>query len=299
MAYTKYSLTPADNNAAPPNGAPEGMLPSGVNDTMRDMMAQIRDVGDGIRDGTYTMTAPKITGGTITGVALSGNTFTSPVISGGSINNTPIGATTASTGAFSTLSVTGATTFSGATVANTFSSSGATITGGSISGITDLAVADGGTGASTLAANSVLLGNGTSALQTVAPSTTGNFLRSNGTTWVSEAVSVGAGTVTSVATGNGLSGGTITTSGTLSVACPGFNTVGSYCYAGTVTSIYPTSGTNYAAGSQIQSAHIEVDSGSGGYNVGVLTNNLSGTWKWMGGNSTSVQFNFAIACRVS
>jgi hypothetical protein len=136
MAYTKYSLTPADNNAAPPNGAPEGMLPSAVNDTMRDMMAQIRDVGDGIRGGTYTMTAPVITGGSITGAALSGNTFTNPVVSGGSINNTPIGATTASTGAFSTLSVTGATTFSGATVANTFSSSGATITGGSINGTT-------------------------------------------------------------------------------------------------------------------------------------------------------------------
>jgi hypothetical protein len=68
MAYTKYSLTPANNNNAPPDGAPEGMLPSGVNDTMRDMMAQIRDVGDGIRDGTYTMTAAKITGGTITGI---------------------------------------------------------------------------------------------------------------------------------------------------------------------------------------------------------------------------------------
>jgi hypothetical protein len=109
MAYTKYSLTPADNNAAPPNGAPEGMLPSAVNDTMRDMMSQIRDVGDGIRGGTYTMTAPVITGGSITGVALTGNTFTSPVISGGSINNTPIGATTASTGRFSDLTDTGLT----------------------------------------------------------------------------------------------------------------------------------------------------------------------------------------------
>lgn len=68
MAYTKYSLTPADNNAAPPNGAPEGMLPSAVNDTMRDMMSQIRDCGDGIRGGTYTMTAPIITGVSITGI---------------------------------------------------------------------------------------------------------------------------------------------------------------------------------------------------------------------------------------
>jgi hypothetical protein len=61
------------------------------------------------------------------------------------------------------------------------------ITGGSITGITDLAVADGGTGSSSLAANNVLLGNGTSALQVVAPGASGNLLRSNGTTWVSGA----------------------------------------------------------------------------------------------------------------
>ena len=39
-----------------------------------------------------------------------------------------------------------------------------------------------------------------------------------------------SGTVTSVATGNGLSGGTITTTGTLIIACPSFNTVGSYAF---------------------------------------------------------------------
>jgi hypothetical protein len=48
-----------------------------------------------------------------------------------------------------------------------------------------LPVANGGTGATTLAANNVLLGNGTSALQAVAPSTSGNVLTSNGTTWTS------------------------------------------------------------------------------------------------------------------
>lgn len=51
-----------------------------------------------------------------------------------------------------------------------------------------LAVANGGTGASTLTANNVLLGNGTSALQVVAPGTSGNVLTSNGTTWVSQAL---------------------------------------------------------------------------------------------------------------
>jgi hypothetical protein len=50
---------------------------------------------------------------------------------------------------------------------------------------TDLAVADGGTGSSSLAVNNVLLGNGTSPLQAVAPGTSGNVLTSNGTTWVS------------------------------------------------------------------------------------------------------------------
>jgi hypothetical protein len=48
-----------------------------------------------------------------------------------------------------------------------------------------LPVGNGGTGAATLTANNVLLGNGTSALQVVAPGTNGNVLQSNGTTWVS------------------------------------------------------------------------------------------------------------------
>jgi hypothetical protein len=52
-----------------------------------------------------------------------------------------------------------------------------------VSGI--LPVANGGTGASTLTANNVLLGNGTSAVQFVAPSTSGYMLVSNGTTWTS------------------------------------------------------------------------------------------------------------------
>jgi len=48
-----------------------------------------------------------------------------------------------------------------------------------------LPVANGGTGATTLTTNYVLLGNGTSAPQMIAPSTSGNVLMSNGTTWSS------------------------------------------------------------------------------------------------------------------
>ena len=37
-----FSETAGGNNAASPNGAPEGMAPSGVNDTIREIMAAIK-----------------------------------------------------------------------------------------------------------------------------------------------------------------------------------------------------------------------------------------------------------------
>jgi hypothetical protein len=48
-------------------------------------------------------------------------------------------------------------------------------------------VSDGGTGATTLTSNNVILGNGTSAPNFVAPGSSGNVLTSNGTTWTSAA----------------------------------------------------------------------------------------------------------------
>lgn len=63
---------------------------------------------------------------------------------------------------------------------------GGSITNGNIVSLTSpLGVANGGTGASTLTANNVILGNGVAAVQFVAPGTSGNALVSNGTTWVS------------------------------------------------------------------------------------------------------------------
>ena len=79
-----------------------------------------------------------------------------------------------------------------------------------------LPVASGGTGAATFTANNVLLGNGTSALQVVAPGTAGNILTSNGTTWQSTAPA--AGGVTTISFGStGLTPSTAT-SGAVSVA---------------------------------------------------------------------------------
>jgi trimeric autotransporter adhesin len=91
-------------------------------------------------------------------------------------------------------SVGGTGTVNGMTLTGSVTTSGSLTLGGTLSGVDltsqvtgTLPVANGGTGATTLTSNNVLLGNGTGALQVVAPSTAGNVLVSNGTTWVSQA----------------------------------------------------------------------------------------------------------------
>ena len=100
--------------------------------------------------------------------------------------------TSSSTGTVTSVSGTG--TVNGITLTGTVTTSGSLTLGGTLSGVDlttqvtgILPVANGGTGASTLAANNVLLGNGTSAVATVAPGTSGNILTSDGTTWTSAA----------------------------------------------------------------------------------------------------------------
>ena len=65
----------------------------------------------------------------------------------------------------------------------------------------NLAVSNGGTGTNALTANNVILGNGTSAVQFVSPSTNGNVLVSNGTTWTSGA-RLNAGTAVAPTSGS-------------------------------------------------------------------------------------------------
>ena len=177
---------------------------------------------------------------------------------------------------------TGASTATDARTNLSAAKSGANSDITSITGLTTaLAVSQGGTGAATLTANNVVLGNGTSAVQFVAPGSSGNLLTSNGTTWASTAPAA-SGTVTSVATGNGLSGGTITSTGTLTLGDVGYNTVGSYCWAGVPNGTIYASGATVSAGGAVSNLQAIVLTGCGGY-----TNNLSGTWRSMTGSSGS------------
>jgi len=145
--------------------------------------------------GNYTVNGNLAVTGT---TALTGNLTGSTAAFSGAISSvspaftgTPtVPTATAGTNtlqAASTAFVTGAiTTATGALgTMSTQNANNVNITGGTITGITDLAVADGGTGRSTLTANAVLTGNGTSGINSVSPGTSGNLLVSNGTTWTS------------------------------------------------------------------------------------------------------------------
>ena len=78
------------------------------------------------------------------------------------------------------------------------------------------------------------------------------------------------GTVTSVATGNGLSGGTITTSGTLTIAAPTIYSIGSYAIGMINTNL--NSGSSGTPGTSYSTIYI-----LNAYN-GSSTTSRSGTW---------------------
>jgi hypothetical protein len=128
-----------------------------------------------------------------------------PVANGGTGTATPAlvaGTNVTITGSWpnqtvnSTAGGSGTVTSVDATVPSFLSVSGGPITTSGTLAIaysgTALPVANGGTGATNLTANNVILGNGTSAVQVVAPGTNGNVLTSNGTTWTSAAPTGGS-----------------------------------------------------------------------------------------------------------
>jgi hypothetical protein len=140
----------------------------------------------------------KLLAANITPIANGGTGTATPNLTAGSgvtISGTWPNQTIAATGTGGTVTSVGGTgTVNGITLSGTVTSSGNLTLGGTLSGVNlttqvtgTLPVANGGTGATSLTANNVILGNGTSAVQVVAPSTAGNVLTSNGTTWVSQA----------------------------------------------------------------------------------------------------------------
>jgi hypothetical protein len=84
--------------------------------------------------------------------------------------------------------------------------------------------------------------------------------------------------VTSAAAGNGIAVSASTGAVTFSAAAPTFNSVGSYANAILVASSI-SSGSTYSAGANLLSTDF--------FNF-QTTNNLSGTWRWMGATQSGV-----------
>ena len=131
--------------------------------------------------GTVTSSGNLTLGGTLSGVSLTTQvTGTLPIANGGT-------GSTSTTFANLTTNVTGTLPIANGgtgTTSTTFANLTTNVTG-------TLPVANGGTSLTTLTANNVILGNGSSAPTFVAPSTTGNVLTSNGSTWTSAVLPAG------------------------------------------------------------------------------------------------------------
>ena len=143
----------------------------GLNSATANTVSTIvaRDASGNFAAGTITATLTGNTTGTHTG-AVVGNASTAT--------------------ALATARTIGGVSFDGTAAINLpgVNTSGNQNTSGTAAGLsTTLVVASGGTGQTSLTANNVILGNGTSGVSFVAPSTSGNVLTSNGTTWQSTA----------------------------------------------------------------------------------------------------------------
>ena len=179
----------------------------------------IKDEGSSISTGVKNI---NFVGASVTATA-SGDDVTVNVSSG--------------TGTVTSVAVSGGTT--GLTT-----SGGPITTSGTVTLAGTLAVANGGTSLNTLTANNVILGNGASAPTFVAPSSSGNVLTSNGTTWASTAPAAG-GTVTSasVVSANGFAG-TVATATTTPAITVSTSITGVLKGNGTAISA-ATAGTDY------------------------------------------------------
>jgi hypothetical protein len=146
--------------------------------------------------------------GSFAGNVITGTTGTFTNISGNGTSLTAINASNVTSGTLdnartTAASANGASTIVARDASGNFTANAITTTSISGNGIAltainasniasgTLVVGRGGTGLTTITAENVILGNGSNAVKVVAPGTANNVLTSNGTSWISQAVSAG------------------------------------------------------------------------------------------------------------
>ena len=161
------------------------------------------------------------------------------------------------------------------------------ITGGTITGITDITVADGGTGRSTLTDKAVLIGAGTSGITSVSPGTSGNVLKSDGTNWTSAApssISSGAGSLS-----NGSTFSITTGSSGVALITVEFLTLAGVGNFGGATGYLDIGGSTVASKYTQTIEYSNRNSGCGGTILyrytGSANSTVTGTFSWSGAGS--------------
>ena len=157
---SEYSQTASNNTDLNGISCAEGMAPSDVNNWMRELMSQVKDFQVGAEGDPLTVAGTFVAQGRAD--------------IGGALNVT--GAT----------ALTGTLTAAAGIVANITGN----VTGTAANVTGTVAVANGGTGLTTLTANNLLAGNGTGTVNLIAASTSGNVLTSDGTAWTSSPIPI-------------------------------------------------------------------------------------------------------------
>ena len=209
-----WSATPANNTDIGDINIAEGCAPSNINNAIRELMAQVKDMQTGVDGDNFVI------GGALT---CSGNAVFSGSVS---IPTTPLGVTSGGIGlatvasgdmlyasASNTLARLAGAASGNVLLSGTAPTWGKVALASAVSGT--LPIANGGTGQTTA----------TAATNALLPSQSGNsgkYLTTDGTNTSWATVSGGGGgTVTSVAAGAGMSFTTITGTGTVTMGTPG------------------------------------------------------------------------------
>lgn len=217
MAKTKiseFSATAANNTDIDGINIAEGCPPSTINNAIRELMAQLKDQQAGTAGDNFTVGGNLSVSGSVTLASAlpiaqggTGQTTASTAInalmpsqtsnSGRYLTTDGVsvswGAVTPGTGTVTSVAL--QSNLSGITV-----SGSPVTTSGTLSLSGTLAVANGGTGQSTLSTGAVLVGNGTSGISSVSPGSSGQVLTSSGSSWSSSALPTASATVSGVVT---------------------------------------------------------------------------------------------------
>jgi hypothetical protein len=203
-----FSTTPASNSSASPDGAPEGMAPSGVNNTIREIMAQIakeRDDIQGVVTTSGSANAQTIAAIRTTAAAYEGEMFLCQAgatnTGAATINITPAGGSARGTVAIQRngAALVGGEITSGGIFLIVYDGTQYQLLGSPVAN--PLPVTEGGTGVQTLTDGGVLLGSGTADITAMGVLSDGQMIVGDGST--DPVAESGATLRTSVGVGTG------------------------------------------------------------------------------------------------